>query len=144
MNLKLIIQIIVNFFIVLLITLKTHGIIHSNNYLDRDQISMFDFEFCKPNCDGRFSYLFYKLNYKIINDLKLIKTYHYHSSNLRTYNINDKITGPALYIIPCKFNINDWIYVLYTSININFCTYIIFMLFFYIFAHFKYRFYSKK
>ena len=86
-------------------------IIHSNNKLSENEINKFNFEFGQVACDHIFSYLFYKLNYKIINDPKKIKTYHYHSSNFRTYNINNKIIENHLYIIPYNFKLYELFYI---------------------------------
>jgi hypothetical protein len=113
-------------------------IIHSNNILDKDQISKFDFEFGKPNCDGKFSYLFYTFNYKIINDPKTIKTFHYHKSNFKTYTKNDLIIGHTLGIIPCKLNFNDWMQILYVHIaNISIYILIVLLFLLYIFYQFS-------
>jgi hypothetical protein len=75
-------------------------IIHSNNKLLSSEIEQFDFNFGKPGCDSHLAYLFYSFEYTVINDLLAIKSYHYHSSNFRTYNNKDKINGKYLYVIP--------------------------------------------
>ena len=61
-------------------------------------------ELGRPGCDNRIAYVLYKyFGYQLINVPSKIKSYHYHSSQYRTYScINDPntIRGPYLYILP--------------------------------------------
>ena len=58
------------------------------------EISKFNFEFGKPACDNVLVYLFYKeLKFEIINDPEIIKTYHYHHTNMRNYTESGRLVG---------------------------------------------------
>ena len=65
---------------------------------------LINIELGRPGCDNRIAYVLYKyFNYQLINVPSKIKSYHYHTSRYRTYNIkNDPnlIKGPYLYILP--------------------------------------------
>jgi hypothetical protein len=75
-------------------------IIHSNNKLTEIEIANLDFEFGKPGCDNALIYLFNKFNFEIINDPLSIKTYHYHSTNYRTYTTKDTVQKKFMNILP--------------------------------------------
>lgn len=74
-------------------------IIHSNYNVKN--ISEFKIKLGKPYCDNRLAYLLYQEDFLILNDMKKIKSYHYHNSNVRNYHqIKDKINGKILHINP--------------------------------------------
>lgn len=52
----------------------------------------------KPGCDNRISQVLFESGYEISNPSKLIKSYHYHQTNYRTYNHSDVVPGPYLLI----------------------------------------------
>lgn len=58
----------------------------------------------RPGCDNRIAYVLHKyFNYQLINVPSKIKSYHYHSSQYRTYSfVNDPnlVKGPYIYILP--------------------------------------------
>lgn len=77
-------------------------IIHSNFSVPTKHTKLFDFEFGRPGCDNKLAYLMDILGYKIINDPKLIKTYHFHTETTRNYSIPTQIPSPYGLIAPCK------------------------------------------
>jgi hypothetical protein len=82
-------------------------IIHSNFNITKKQKNIFDFQFGKPGCDNKLLYLMKILDYEIINDPLLIKTYHYHETEIRNYNNKDLIKNPYYLSIPHNININN-------------------------------------
>ena len=74
-------------------------IIHSN-YIDEIINSKLNFNFNLGilGCDNHIAYLFYAMNFELINAPYLIKTFHYHSSNIRTYTNNNIIKQPYCFI----------------------------------------------
>ena len=82
-------------------------IIHSNFNITKKQLNIFDFEFGKPGCDNKLLYLMKILGYEIINDPLLIKTYHYHETEIRDYSSKDLIKNPYYLSIPSNININN-------------------------------------
>ena len=75
-------------------------IIHSNYSIDKNKNKIFNFEFGKPGCDNKMTYLMSLLGYEIINDPEFIKSYHIHSSNIRNYTAIDKINMPYEIVMP--------------------------------------------
>jgi hypothetical protein len=75
-------------------------ILHSNFKITPEQQKVFNFDFGKPGCDNKIVYLMNFLGYEVINDPLLIKTYHYHSSQVRTYTKTDVIKQPWGLISP--------------------------------------------
>ncbi|MFA5248898.1 MAG: hypothetical protein WC415_06850 [Patescibacteria group bacterium] len=61
-----------------------------------------DVDFCMgvAGCDSRISYQFFKSGYLPINPSFLIKCYHLHISNLRTWDMKDILCGEFLGIDP--------------------------------------------
>lgn len=75
-------------------------IIHSNFSKVKNK-KMYEIKLGKPYCDNRICYLLNQEKFYIINDMKNIKSYHYHNSNIRNYHqIKDKINGEILHIKP--------------------------------------------
>ena len=81
-------------------------IVHSNFNIPKSQSKIFNFEFGKPGCDNKLTYLMSVLGFEIINDPKFIKTIHVHNTNVRNYNSSDKIKFPYEIIVP-KYYLND-------------------------------------
>ena len=75
-------------------------ILHSNFNILPNQQKIFNFQFGKPGCDNKLVYLMNILGYEIINDPLLIKTYHYHTSQVRNYNNKDVIKQPWGFVVP--------------------------------------------
>lgn len=55
-------------------------------------------DFCLgiPGCDNRIAYEIFKAGYTILNPSKTIKSYHYHASDLHTYDGTYRIDKPFL------------------------------------------------
>jgi hypothetical protein len=75
-------------------------ILHSNFNVLPNQQKIFNFQFGKPGCDNKLVYLMNILGYEIINDPLLIKTYHYHTSQVRSYTRKDSIKNPWGFVVP--------------------------------------------
>lgn len=63
-----------------------------------------DFFLGRPGCDNRIAYEIQKAGYVVKNPSKTIKTYHYHNSGIRNYNVRNYnqqvVPGPYLTIQP--------------------------------------------
>lgn len=81
--------------------------IYHTNYTYNDEKDIFNFRLGIPGCDNKVMYLFQVLGYKIINDPYLVKIYHYHTSNSRTYTSNDRLTSPFMKCFPILPKINN-------------------------------------
>jgi len=77
-------------------------IIHSNFNINKNECKMFNFEFGKPGCDNKITYLMSTIGFEIINDPFFIKSYHLHESNIRNYSIKDSIPPPYEIVFPKK------------------------------------------
>jgi hypothetical protein len=75
-------------------------IFHSNFPITENQQKIFNFQFGKPGCDNKMIYLMKILGYEVINDPGFIKTYHNHSSQVRSYTKQDVISKPWGVIVP--------------------------------------------
>jgi len=78
-------------------------IIHSNFSIGKKESKVFNFEFGKPGCDNKMTYLMTILGYEVINDPEYIKSYHLHNTNIRNYTNNDKILPPYETVTPKNF-----------------------------------------
>ena len=88
-------------------------IYHSNhNIINKKQIDLFNFHFGKPGCDNKVTYLLWILGYTIYNDPYFVKTFHFHTTNIRNYNEGMRIPSPYLLITPyiSDKNINQLAY----------------------------------
>lgn len=75
-------------------------ILHSNNS-DIENKDLMNYNLGKPQCDMKTAYILYKDGFTILNDMSVIKSYHYHNSNIRNYDIiTDKVKSELLYIKP--------------------------------------------
>jgi hypothetical protein len=70
-----------------------------NDRLFRHQRA-FNFQLGQAGCDNHISYLFQVLGFSISNMPELIKTYHYHTTQIREYKQTDAIKPPYCMIIP--------------------------------------------
>jgi hypothetical protein len=75
-------------------------IIHSNFNIGKKECKAFNFEFGKPGCDNKMTYLMSILGFNILNDPEYIKTYHLHNTNIRNYTNADKIGPPYEILFP--------------------------------------------
>jgi hypothetical protein len=77
-------------------------IFHTNfiKELTIDDSNSFNIELGLPGCDNRILYLFNIIGFKIINYPDLIKTYHYHTTQIRNYSIKDVMKGPYIFVNP--------------------------------------------
>ena len=55
-------------------------------------------ELGKPGCDNKISWVFNNLGYICYNVPKNVKTYHYHTTQIRNYGRKDVIPGPYLWL----------------------------------------------
>lgn len=65
---------------------------HSNYNINKEHRHVFDFQLGIPGCDNTVAYLFQALGFNCHNEPLLIKTYHYHTSQVRNYNENTEKT----------------------------------------------------
>lgn len=77
-------------------------IIHSNFNIGKKECKIFNFEFGKPGCDNKMTYLMTLLGYEIINDPTFIRSYHIHETNIRNYTSNDRVLPPYEIVFPKK------------------------------------------
>ena len=66
-----------------------------------DNINMFDFHLGMPGCDNAVTHRFDMCGFKLYNDVSQIRTYHYHTTNIRNYTIKDLIPTPYALVNPC-------------------------------------------
>lgn len=59
-----------------------------------------DFQMGTPGCDNVLADRFHKAGYLCINPSRSIKTYHLHTSNVRTYNANSRLQPPYKLLMP--------------------------------------------
>ena len=79
-------------------------IIHSNYNIPLNIQKIFNFPFGKPGCDNKLIYLMNILNYEIYNEPRIIKTYHYHTSQIRNYTKKDVIKEPWGFVVPSNIH----------------------------------------
>jgi hypothetical protein len=72
---------------------------HSNMKTTKAQRKIIDIPLGTPGCDNKVVYLFNLLGFICHNEPHLIKTYHYHKSQIRNYNKNSKKAEPPYYTI---------------------------------------------
>jgi len=78
-------------------------IIHSNFNVPKKQRKVFNFHLGKPGCDNKIIYLLRILGYKVYNSPNFVKTYHYHTSQIRNYDSRDLIAKPYVYLFPNEY-----------------------------------------
>jgi hypothetical protein len=77
-------------------------IFHSKYNIQKKYRKAFKIYFGQPGCDNKWMYLHKILGYKIYNDPKTIKTYHFHSEASRNYSIKDQLPIPFMICMPYK------------------------------------------
>lgn len=82
-------------------------IVHSNHNPTEKARKVFTFEFGKPGCDNKMTFLMKILGFEVINDPMTIKTFHVHSSQERTYTVSERILSPYSLIIPYGYEAKD-------------------------------------
>ena len=75
-------------------------ILHSNFNIRAEHRKVFAFEFGKPGCDNKITYLMAILGYEVVNDPTFIKTYHVHNNQTREYTIMDRVPDPFALVVP--------------------------------------------
>jgi len=78
-------------------------IFHTNFLPKKSVWKQADFEFGKLGCDNRFTFVIASNGYACYNEPWTIKTYHYHTSAIRNYNLQDRIPGPYVGVVPILF-----------------------------------------
>ena len=79
-------------------------IFHTNFIKDiLNNIAPFNIELGKYGCDNKILYLLNNIGFKIINHPYFIKTYHYHTSQIRTYTQIDGIPQPYVFVNPVGY-----------------------------------------
>ncbi len=75
-------------------------IIHSNFNLLEKQRTRCNFNLGKFGCDNFMLAILRLFEYTVFNDPEFLRTYHYHTSNLRTYTSQDRVIGGVNLIKP--------------------------------------------
>ena len=105
-------------------------IFHTNFIKEiKKNIEHFNILLGMPGCDNKILYLLNIIGFKIINHPDLIKTYHYHTTQIRDYIEDNRISMPYVFVNPINYlkddtdNINDILLenknTLYKSIKTN-------------------------
>lgn len=71
---------------------------HTNWNIGDKERKVFDFPLGKLGCDNTFMYLANMLGFKVYNLPLLVKTYHNHSTNVRTYSKTETTEKPFYYM----------------------------------------------
>lgn len=79
-------------------------IFHSDYNVFPKQRDVFNFYFGKPGCDNKLVYLFHLLGYTVYNEPYVVRSYHYHSTNIRNYNASEILHFPMAQIFPQLLN----------------------------------------
>lgn len=74
-------------------------ILHSNNALSLQELTLFRFHMGQPGCDNKITYLFQLLGFGIYNDPTFIKTHHSHAAEERAYTM-ERLGRPYLPVAP--------------------------------------------
>lgn len=85
-------------------------IFHSKFNIEKSHRKLFNYELGVPACDNHTNYLFMIIGYRVHNEPFLIKTYHNHKTNFRTYNANTKkVIKPWVRLLPIVHqHIQNW------------------------------------
>jgi hypothetical protein len=81
-------------------------VIHTNFSPTEAEINKCSFNFGLPGCDNVIAYLFNSFGYKIYNEPYVIRTYHYHNSQIRDYSEKNRLPRPYLFAYPVFRNNN--------------------------------------
>jgi len=82
-------------------------IVHSRH--TPTQYKLFAFPLGKPGCDNKIVYLMRMLDYDVINDPVTLKSFHYHTSNVRNYTHDKKevIPMPWGVVVPAGYGLGS-------------------------------------
>ena len=75
-------------------------IFHTNFIKELTLDDSFNIELGMPACDNRILYLLNIIGFKIINYPNFIKTYHYHTTQIRNYSAKHVTPGPYIWVNP--------------------------------------------
>jgi len=75
-------------------------IYHTNYAPSADLVTAIDFMLGKPGCDNALVYAFYTAGYMIYNEPYNVKTYHYHTTQIRNYTRADVVPSPYIRVQP--------------------------------------------
>jgi hypothetical protein len=81
-------------------------IFHTNYNILPHHTKLFNFQLGILGCDNHVAYIFNILGFKLYNEPFLIKTYHNHASNFRTYDNSTRIQGHYILIKPLLYENN--------------------------------------
>ena len=77
-------------------------IFHSTFNVPQKYRHLFSFQLGTPGCDNHLLFLLQKqLQFTIFNLPYRIKTYHFHSSNIRSYTDKNRLNSHYLFVAPC-------------------------------------------
>ena len=78
---------------------------HTNNKLTNKQLNILDIQLGVPGCDNKIIYILNILGFLCYNEPELIRSYHFHSSQIRSYNKDTKkVPEPYYSIFPLLNN----------------------------------------
>lgn len=80
---------------------------HSNFNVGTKEREICDFQLGVPGCDNTIAYLAHVFGYEVYNLPKLIKSYHNHSTNVRSYNDSTPKTLQPYYYVLAPLNDNQ-------------------------------------
>ena len=85
-------------------------IFHSKFNIENQYRCLFNFQLGIPACDNHINYLFTILGYRLHNEPFLIKIYHNHATELRTYNSSTKkVEKPWVRLMPIVHkHVQNW------------------------------------
>ncbi len=75
-------------------------IYHTNFAPDDALVGQIDFMLGKPGCDNALVHRFYAAGYMIYNEPYNVKTYHYHTTQIRNYTRADLVPTPYIRVQP--------------------------------------------
>tara|TARA_Y100000389_G_scaffold202016_1_gene246216 strand:- start:449 stop:1222 length:774 start_codon:yes stop_codon:yes gene_type:complete len=75
-------------------------IYHTNHTPSQEIITQTNFNFGKPGCDNKITYIFTQNKYICLNVPWNVKTYHYHKTEIRNYSVRDVLLSPYLHVEP--------------------------------------------
>lgn len=79
-------------------------IFHTNNIIKPEAEKIYKFPMGVPGCDNKMIYAMHISGLEIINAPNIIRTYHYHTSNLRTYTNANRLPKPYGVVFPFQYN----------------------------------------
>ena len=79
-------------------------IYHTNNKILPEAEKIFKFSMGVPGCDNKMIYAIHISGFQIVNDPNTIKTWHYHKTNLRSYDNTNRLKRPYGIIYPVGYD----------------------------------------